>query len=213
MKKISVLILTGIFAFAVSQVSAQKLKSGDLSVLKGQKVISLQFDYSKMKVGKYDDEEQYIRDGIDARNKKKPGTGDDWAVKWRNDKAERFQPAFVEKFNDKAGDCGLEVQQNLKDSKYTMIVHTDFLEQGVETVVMGTAKLASIDLTIDIVESSDPSKVVATIQSSGNKSKSGSTTVGGVSVNKEAYDPGLRVAECYETAGKSIGKMICKSLK
>ena len=86
MKKIGILFLMSFFVFAGSNGFSQKLKSGDLSILKGQKVINLQYDYSKMKVGKYDNEEEYIKDGTADRNQKKPGSGDEWATKWRSDK-------------------------------------------------------------------------------------------------------------------------------
>ena len=110
MKKIGILLVMSFFVFSGSKIFSQKLKSGDLSVLKGQKVINLQFDYSKMKVGKFDNEEEYIKTGTADRNKKKEGAGDAWAVKWRSDKTERYQPAFVESFNKKADDCNLEVK-------------------------------------------------------------------------------------------------------
>lgn len=211
MKKVATLVLISCFVFAGSSVFSQKLKSGDLSVLKGQKTINVQFDYSKMKVGKYEVEDEYINNGIAERNKKKEGTGDAWAAKWRADKTERYQPAFVEAFNKKSDDCGIEVKQNATDAKYTLIVHTEFLEQGVEAYV-GT-KPSNVDLVLDLVETSTPDKVLATIESSGNKGSSTRMTVGGVPVNKETYDTGLRISEAYESAGKSLAKFFCKSLK
>ncbi len=210
MKKIGILFLMSFFVFAGSNLFSQKLKSGNLSVLKGQKVINLQFDYSKMKVGKYDSEEEYIKNATADRNKKKDGAGDAWAVKWRSDQTERYPPAFTESFNNKADACNLEVKENATDALYTMIVHTEFLEQGVEAIV--GSKASEVDLRIDIVESKAPEKVIATIENSGK----GSTTrmsVGGAPVSKETYDAGLRVSQAYESAGKSLGKFICKELK
>jgi hypothetical protein len=210
MKKIGIFFLLSFFVFAGSSVFSQKLKSGSLSVLKGQKVINLQFDYAKMKVGKFDNEEEYITKGIADRNSKKEGSGDPWALKWRSDKTERFPPAFADAFNNKADDCGLELKENATDATYTMIVHTTFLEQGVEAYV--AAKASEVDLEISIVESKAPDKVIATLEAKG-KGSTGRMTVGGVPVSKETYDTGLRIMEAYENAAKPLGKLVCKELK
>jgi hypothetical protein len=212
MKKFSFLMMIGLFLISASQLSAQKLKSGDLSVLKGQKMINIAYDYSKMEVGKFKTEEEYVKKGTDDRNAKKPGTGDDWAAKWNAGKTEKYQPVFEESFNDQTTDCGLTGKSD-PTATYTLVVHTNTMEVGVETVVMGAAKSAAIDLVVDLVESSSPEKIIATIEMEAKPKSNMRMSVGGVPVNKEVYDPTLRVSECYETAGKQIGKMICKELK
>ena len=211
MKKLATLVLISCFVFAGSSLFSQKLKTGDLSVLKGQKTVNLQFDYSKMEVGKFANEEDYIKKGIDDRNKKKEGSGDAWAAKWRADKTEHYQPAFIEAFNKKSDDCGIEVKENATDARYTLIIRTIFLEQGVEAIV--GSKPSEIDLVIDVVETTAPDKVIATIDAEKNKGSSTRMTVNGVPVSKESYDTGLRIAEAYETAGKSLAKFVCKQLK
>jgi len=213
MKKISVIILS-LFIITAGTATAQKLKSGDLKILKGEKTMNIKYDYSWMEVGKFKTEAEYLKKGTDDRNNKKPGSGDEWANKWNNDKSARYQPAFEEKFNGSADGCALEIKPNATDARYTLVVHTTFLEQGVETVVMGSAKSASVDLVIEVVETAAPDKVLASVESSGNKPKSNARmTVGGVPVNKEVYDAGARITECYESAGKALGKFICKELK
>jgi hypothetical protein len=213
MKKQCFIILIGLFLLSANTISAQKLISGDLSVLKGQKVVNITYDYSKMAVGKFATEAEYLQKGIDERNAKKPGSGDEWAAKWNAAKAEKCQPAFEEDFYKQVEDCGFDAKSD-PGAKYTLVVRIAFVEQGVETVVMGTAKSASIDLMIDLIETSAPDKVLATIEVDGAKPKSTpKMSVGGVSVNKTAYDASLRIAECFESAGKQVGKLICKELK
>lgn len=212
MKRLFFVIILGIILLPSSQLSAQKLKSGDLSVLKGQKMINIAYDYSKMEVGKFKTENEYVKKGTDDRNTKKPGTGDDWAAKWNSGKTEKYQPTFEESFNDQVKDCGFILKPD-QAATYTLLVHTNAMEVGVETVVMGSAKSAAIKLLVDIVESSSPEKVIAVIEMEAKPKSNMRMSVGGVPVNKEVYDPTLRVSECYETAGKQIGKMICKELK
>ncbi|HPS63219.1 MAG TPA: hypothetical protein PLK82_09155 [Bacteroidales bacterium] len=208
------ILLAGSILFTAVSVLAQKIKSDNLGMLKGQGEINIRYDYSGMAVGKFKTEAEYLQKSTEERNAKKPGSGDEWASKWNSNKASRYQPAFEEKFNDAAESCGLKVKPGAESAKYTLVVHTVFLEQGVETVVLGAAKSASTNLKIEVVETSAPDKVLATIEASDNKPRSNARmTVGGVPVNKEVYDYGARIAECYESAGKALGKYICKSLK
>lgn len=213
MKKIGIIALTLAFLASTGVMFGQKLKSGDLNVLKGEKVINVTYDYNKMAVGKFDSEAAYLKKGIDERNAKKPGTGDEWAAKWNAGKAEKCQPAFEADFNDQANDCGLTGKSD-PAAKYTLVLHVTFVEQGVETAVMGTAKSASLDLLIDLVETAAPDKVIATIEGDRIKPKATwKTSVGGVSVDKASYDAMLRISECFANAGKQAGKLICKQLK
>jgi len=203
MRKIGISLLMGFLVFAGSTVFSQKLKSGDLSVLKGQKVINIQYDFSKMKVGKYVSEEEYISDGTSDRNKKKAGSGDEWATKWRSDKNERFQPKFETNLNGKLNNCGLEGKPNTADAQYTMIVHINGLEQGFQSGV-GPSRPASIDLLIDIVDTKAPDKSLALIAYPKCQS---------VNMMGYDYDTGSRVMSCFDRAGDDVGKLICKNLK
>jgi len=213
MRKICLTFVIGIMLITVNQLFAQKLVSGDLKVLQGHNTINIIYDYSKMEVGKFKTEAEYVKKGTDDRNAKKPGSGDEWATKWNSAKEERYKPAFEEYLSKQIEDCGLAGKSD-PEAKYTFIVHTNAMEQGVETVVMGAAKSAFVDLVVDLVETSAQDKVLASIEMEGAKPKSNARmTVGGVPVNKEVYDPTIRIAECYETAGKQIGKLICKQLK
>jgi hypothetical protein len=203
MKKIGILFLMSFFVFAGSNGFSQKLKSGDLSILKGQKVINLQYDYSKMKVGKYDNEEEYIKDGTADRNQKKPGSGDEWATKWRSDKEDRFQPMFERKLNEMLDKCGLESKLNATDAQYTMIVHITTMEQGFQSGV-GFSKPAYIDLVVDIVDSKAPDKPLATIAYPKCQS---------VNMMGYDYDTGSRILSCFDRAGDAIGLLIWKDVR
>lgn len=213
MKKIALLFLTAFFATTATQGFSQKLTSGDLTLLKGEKAVNITYDYSKMAVGKFATEAEYLNKAASDRNEKEPGTGDAFVTTWNNAKSEKYAPAFEEDFNKQAGDCGIAGKSD-PSAKYTLVVHVKFLEQGVETVVMGTAKQASVDFQIDLVETASPDKVLASIEMDKIKPKAKpKMSVGGVSVSKTSYDATLRVAECFEMGGKQLGKFVCKSIK
>lgn len=213
MKKISFLLIAFLVALTASNSFSQKLKSGSLHHIKGEKIINITYDYSNMAVGKFATEAEYLKKAADDRNAKDPGSGDEFVSKWNAAKTEKCQPAFEEDFNNQAEDCGL-VGKSDPSAKYTLLVHITFVEQGVETVVMGTAKSASVNMSIDLVETTMPNDIIATIELDGAKPKAKpKMSVGGVSVSKTSYDATLRIAECFESAGKQVGKMICKNLK
>lgn len=213
MKKSFSITLILALLFSTGIALGQKIKTGSLQALKGQSGINLQYDYSAMAVGKFDNEADYLKKGIADRNAKEPGTGEIWAEKWKAAKTGKYQPAFEEDFNKQANDCGLSGATN-PSAGYTLVIHVTYVEQGVETIVMGTAKQASIDLTVDLVETTAPDKVLATVVLESVKPKSSpSVSVGGVSVDKKAYDATLRISECFESAGKQLGKFLCKQLK
>ena len=84
---------------------AQKLKlvEGDLKSLAGQQEINTEFDYSQMKVGKFDKEEEYVSKKKEEYNKKEAGRGDNWAKAWVDDRKNRFEPKFNELFAKSSG--------------------------------------------------------------------------------------------------------------
>lgn len=85
---------------SATTVSAQKVRllDGSLEALKGVTKINVQFDYSKMGVGKFETEEEYINKKKEDYNKKESGKGDDWARAWKADRKNRFEPQFKELF-------------------------------------------------------------------------------------------------------------------
>jgi len=202
MKKLSILLLICIFLLSSGNVFSQKLKSGDLKILKGQTTLNLQYDYSGMVVGKYKDEKEYVENGIKERNKKKPASGDEWANKWASDKTDRFQPMFERSLNSKLSDAGIVAKENANDAKYTLVVKTVFLEQGFQSG-MGVSKPAYINMVVNLIETASPDKVLAEIVYDKIQS---------VNMMGYDYDTGERLKSCYDRAGDNIGKLIEKSI-
>lgn len=210
MKKISIIMLISSFLISVNYSFGQcKLTSGDISGLKGQDEVNLQFDYSKMAVGKFKTEDEYIEKKKADMNKHKSGSGDDWAEKWKNDKTEKYQPEFergmniiMEKFNFKS-------RENATSAKYTLVVHTTFLEIGMSsTVGYGYAPFGAgrketyITLVVDLIETANPGKVLATIDM-----KRENTEYAGV----WDVDPSLRIQGAYTRAGEDLADFIYKT--
>ncbi|MEO6721696.1 MAG: hypothetical protein ABIN67_15110 [Ferruginibacter sp.] len=184
------------FVLVAFTTQAQKLKltDGDLSVLKDQTSINFEFTYDNMSVGKFDKEKDYIEKKTGDYNKKEDGRGDAWAKSWVNDRKERFEPKFIELFTKAS-----EMSES-KTAKYTLIFKTTSTEPGYNIVIK--RKNAQVDGIVEIVETANKKKVIATISVDNALGR----TFGGYD-----YDTGLRIAEAYADAGKALGKYIKKS--
>ena len=104
---------------------------GDLSFLKNEKIINVEFSWDSMAVGEFNTEAEYIAKKVAEHNAASPGKGDAWLKEWESNKTMFFEPAFVEGLNDKFKKTKqLQFEQNNKEANYTMFVHTTFIESG-----------------------------------------------------------------------------------
>jgi len=193
--------LVGILTTCSVNAFSQKLslEQGDLSFLKNEKSINLELTYEDMKVGKYDNEKDYVTNKQAEMNGKKPGTGDTWAKAWEDDKGERYRAKFVELFQEH---CPTLKITNDGKAKYTIIYHTIFLEPGYNIGI--SRKNAQHNAILTVVDATDKSKVLAKI------------TVDkalGRTMSFSDYDTGARLAETYADAAKEIGKMFTKKIQ
>ena len=201
MKKISALILVmSLFAFICFNVQAKViLKSGNLDFIKSEKVINIKYDYSSMKVGSFNTEEEYINDKLNYYNEKEPGKGEKWKEGWVNSREERYEPKFEELFNKYLPDN--KVQQNASGAKYTLIVKTVFIEPGFHVGVM--KKPASVNFEFIFVDAEDESKIITELYLNG--------VIGSQAMGYD-FDVGSRIAESYAKGGKELAKFILKKL-
>lgn len=172
---------------------AQRIKtsSGNADILKTESTVNIEFVYENMSVGKYDKEADYIKAKTEEYNKKEPGRGDSWAKSWVADRESRFEPRFINEFQDATN---MTVK---KDAKYTLIFKTTTVEPGYNVVI--SRKNAEIDGIVWIVETADKTKKVAELTIANAPGR----IYGGYD-----YDTGTRIAECYAVAGKRLGKYL-----
>jgi len=200
MRKICITTLTLALLLVTCVVVGQKLKSGDVKVLKGQTTINLEYDYSNMAVGKFESADDYVADRKADMNKKKPGSGDQWAESWTNDRSARFHPMFEKNLNGKISDFGVTAKEGATDAKYTLIIHTTFVEPGFNVGV--TRKNAYINIEVVLVETAAKDKPLAVIDLPKLQS---------VNMMGYDYDTGSRIQSCYDRAGDELGKFLCKN--
>jgi hypothetical protein len=200
MKKVTFLLLAGLILFVGGDLSAQKLKSGSFTALKGQTVINLQYDYSGMAVGKFDKEQDYINKRVADMNKKEAGTGDKWAQAWVADRDSRFHPMFEKNLNLKLDAVGAVGKQNATDAKYTLIIRTLFTEPGYNIGI--SRQNAYINMMVDLIETANPGTVLGSVELKNVQS----VYMGGYD-----FDTGSRIQSCYDRAGDWLGNFLLKN--
>lgn len=194
MKMIKTIFLVAFLLFCMG-INAQEvnLNKGDLSILKNEKTINIEFTYDKMTVGDDGKEADYIKRKRIEMNEKEQGSGEIWARKWEEDKKQKYEPKFI------LGFTNLSKMTVSADAKYTLIFNTKALEPGYS---VGVAKRnAGIDGIVTIVETANRDKklIVLSVERPGENKWRGA-----------AFDAGSRIADAYYLSGQKVGKFIVK---
>lgn len=194
----SVAILMGAVGFA------QKIMvtEGSWSVLKGQKNVNIEYDYSAMEVGDFASEEDYKNKKVKEYNAKEKGKGDKWEQSWERDKTVRYPEKFEELINKGMAANGIKFAQNSDDATYTLIVKTKFIEPGFNVGV--ASKPAAVSFEYIIVETADKSTFVV---------KASQKFVPGANAMGMDFDTGGRIAESYAKGGKMLAADMKKAMK
>jgi len=176
-----------------------KFSEGDFNFMKGENVLNVEYDYSNMGVGKYENEKDYVDKKVADMNESEAGKGDKWAGNWKNDRTTRFQPAFeamMERYFSKK-DWKMSANPN---AKYTLIFKTTHTEPGFNIGIM--RKPANISAEAIFVETKNKQKVMAKILM---EEINGGDPTGGWGFD---FDTGLRIEAAYRECGRRLGKFL-----
>ncbi len=198
--KILKTVVSAFLVLSVTAIQAQKIKvtNGDLSFLKGQSEVLLEYDYSEMAVGKFDKEEDYVAKKVAEYNEAEAGRGDTWKDNWEGDREGRYHPKFEELLNHYTAKVNCNFDQTNIKAKYTLILKTTFTEPGFNIGIV--KKDAMINVEIKFVETANNENVLAVITM---------TNVPGRGMGND-YDAGYRIQESYAKCGKSLGAYLTK---
>jgi hypothetical protein len=185
-----------LFSFFPGHAQEVDMSKGDLSILKDEKTINVEFLFEKLSVGDFSKEQDYIKKKTEEYNLKEAGSGDIWARKWQEDKEQKFGPKFILGLTN---ECKLTVS---KDAKYTLIFNTTAIEPGYSVGV--SKRNAGVDGNVWIVETANKTKklVVLSVERPGENMWRGA-----------AFDAGSRIADAYFLDGQKVGKFIKKNSK
>lgn len=175
------------------------LNSGDVAGLKGVTKMNIIYDYSKMSVGSFRNEQDYLNKKADDY-KKDPAKFDKFKQGWFGARKDRFEPKFEEMFNKMGEKTGVVGKNYATDAPVTLKIETVFTEPGYN---MGFSKMpAYIDLECTFYDKDN--KEIARYFV---KNAIGSQAMG------FDFDAGSRLVESYAKAAKMLMKDVNKRLK
>lgn len=190
-----------IFIFSSAFSQKLKLQEGKFKNLKGITEYNLVFDYTDVKIPKYDSEKAFLADKMKKREEKQAGSGELFKKSWFRDRPERYEPKFIESFNKRFKNNKIKVGKGIK-SKYTMKIHTTRMYPGYNVGVWRSN--AEINATVSVYETANPSNVLI----SGKIKK-----VQGYGAMGNDYNSGYRISEAYAKLAKVLAKTIKKKAK
>ena len=203
MKKNLSFIIIFLFLSFSGTLKAQSFNviSGDLSQLKNDNSLNVEFTFDHMAIGQMSSEADYIAKKVKEHNDKVPGKGDKWLTEWNDNKTNLFAPGFLTFFNKAIKKYKVVADRNLPQAKYTMVVNTTFLEIGFSGWSYAN-KAAEIRLELTFYEGNSLGKMI------------GKMTVQGLygSTSDYSYTSGVRIASAYQVAGLAIGKYLAKKV-
>ncbi len=158
MKKIAVLALVLVSSLTM----AQKIKviSGDASVLKGEKQVNVEFDYSKLTLMNDElPEQRYVDERKADLNSKSDGNGDLWLQKWQSAKEMIWEPKFLELMEKYATNKkDVQFKKSNNTAKYTLIVEVLWIYPGWDVYIQ--RQPAKMTCNLKIVETANKGNVV-----------------------------------------------------
>ncbi len=137
--------------------------TGDLSVIKGQKTFNVVLDPHIKRMGLAEAPDSiYMPKKVSELNEKNPGSGDKWLQEYVNARV-NFKAAFIEGFNSRLKDKGVQVGPNDTAADYSFYISTKALSEFMGDIY--------IILDINVVKTADTSQIVAAIRCPLNNSK------------------------------------------
>lgn len=113
-------------------VSAQEITivSGNYKNLKTVSEYNLVFDYSDLTVTDFESEEDYLQKTMLEKEQTKPGNARVFREEWFTDRAYRYEPRYIQAFNEYFKKGEVKVFKDRTDLPYTMKVHTTEIYPG-----------------------------------------------------------------------------------
>ena len=176
------------------------MKSGYFKKLKGITEFNLVFDYTNLKVDKFETEEEFLADKMKKREEK--GTDEEFKASWFADRENRYEPKFIESFNKRFGNGEVRVEKGLTSAKYTMKVKTTWIYPGYNVGVM--RQPAKLNTTIYIYETSNPDAPILVVDYE--------KALGNGAMGMD-YNSGYRISEAYAKLAKTLAADVKKGIK
>ena len=198
-------LLAVLFLCITLAVTAQDFQEerGNLSFLKDQKVVNVEFKYDNLRLMKDNvTEKEYVDERRDFLNNRNKGEGDNWLKKWEGARETFWEPKFLDLMRRTVTESkGIVFQKDAPQAPYTLIVDAQWIYPGWDAYVM--KQKAKVTTVLSFVETNNKENVLYQIRS---------IEAPGDQIGHN-YSNELRIGEGFEKTAKSFGKLIIKRLK
>ncbi|VDG81114.1 Uncharacterised protein [Capnocytophaga ochracea] len=176
---------------------------GNLSFLKDQKVVNVEFKYDHLRLMKDNvTEKEYVDERREFLNNRNKGEGDNWLKKWEGAREAFWEPKFLDLMRRTVTESkGIVFQKDAPQAAYTLIVDAQWIYPGWDAWVM--KQKAKVTTVLSFVETNNRENVLYQIRS---------IEAPGDQIGHN-YSNELRIGEGFEKTAKSFGKLIIKRLK
>ena len=198
-------LLAVLFLCVTLAVTAQDFQEerGNLSFLKDQKVVNVEFKYDNLRLMKDNvTEKEYVDERREFLNNRNKGEGDNWLKKWEGAREAFWEPKFLDLMRRTVTESkGIVFQKDAPQAPYTLIVDAQWIYPGWDAYVM--KQKAKVTTVLSFVETNNKENVLYQIRS---------IEAPGDQIGHN-YSNELRIGEGFEKTAKSFGKLIIKRLK
>lgn len=210
MKSISKILLFSAFVLSFNSVFCKTAKkdkkihnlkieilSGNPKYFKNAKNYHVQFDYSNLKIGKFEDEQSYIQYMMEDAEKRKVGSSESWLKLWNEERVNSYQPRFIELLI-KHSKYELDVDTIFKNQQYVLNLHTQFIEIGYNKNTEKSPTYINVIVTIHKIGSSESPLIISMAYITGKE-------FAWVTLVNNFYSPEFRrIEEAYAKCGKEL---------
>lgn len=141
-------------------VSAQEITvvSGNYKNLKTISEYNLVFDYSDLTVTDFESEEDYLQKTMLEKEQAKLGNARVFREEWFSDRAYRYEPRYIQAFNEYFKKGEVKVIKDRPDLPYTMKVHTTEIYPGYNNGF--TRKSGNLEVTISVFKTENAENIL-----------------------------------------------------
>jgi hypothetical protein len=152
--------LTLFFLLFASTFHSQEITivSGNYKNLKTVSEYNLVFDYSDLTVTDFENEEDYLQKTMLEKEQEKPGNARVFREEWFSDRAYRYEPRYIQAFNEYFKKGEVKVFKDRPDLPYTMKVHTTEIYPGYNNGF--TRKSGNLEVIISVYKTENAEDIL-----------------------------------------------------
>ncbi len=140
--------------------SLEVIQGEDVSYLKGEDEVAVEFTYNGTKVGEQD-EEEFVQEKVEEKD-----DGEDWREEWHSNKENYYHSTFRSQLEDYFDDTetNIDLTEDKEDANYLIRVNVDRMETGFYGGVVSSPAVLDTRLFIQKIGSDGDPKTILKVE-------------------------------------------------